>query len=262
MPIATPTLARPSGPSRKQPLLGAVLFDVGGTLVRGRPEVSPRELSHAQLVARFGPRDWYRSLLDADLLTEMLADDPAEPMRQRTLEIVRRWLDARAVTHDSVDLDELRRVIVVPGSVSGELSPGARDAFVWCREHRLRTVLVSNTLWSAAEDFLSDLDALGLAGLVDGVVTSHTAGYRKPHRAIFEAALATAAVEARDAVMVGDEPYQDVFGAQRVGMRAVWLRPPEPRAIPIGEPDGFAVTPDAQIESLAELPEVLERWLR
>ena len=27
-------------------------------------------------------------------------------------------------------------------------------------------------------------------------------------------------------------------------------------------PDVAAVTPDAQIESLAELPEVLERWLR
>jgi FMN phosphatase YigB (HAD superfamily) len=243
-------------------VLAAVLFDVGGTLVRGRPDVSPRELSLAQLVARFGKREWYASLLDADLLTEMLADDPAEPMRQRTLELVRRWLDAHAVSADAIDLNELRRVAVVPGSVSGELAPGARDTLVWCREHGLRTVLVSNTLWSAAEDFLSDLDALGLAGLVDGVVTSHTVGYRKPHRAIFEAALAIAGVDAGAAVMVGDEPYQDVFGAQRIGMRAVWVRTTRPRAIPVGEPDGFAVTPDAQIESLAELPEVLEGWLR
>jgi len=172
MPIETPTLARPSGPSRKQALLGAVLFDVGGTLMRGRPDVSPRELSLAQLVARFGPREWYGSLLDADLLTQMLADDPTEPMRQRTLEMVRRWLEAQAVSSEPVDLDELRRVAVVRGSVSGELAPGARDALVWCREHRLRTVLVSNTLWSASEDFLSDLGALGLEGLVDGVVTS------------------------------------------------------------------------------------------
>jgi len=262
MPIETPTLARPSGPSRKQALLGAVLFDVGGTLMRGRPDVSPRELSLAQLVARFGPREWYGSLLDADLLTQMLADDPTEPMRQRTLEMVRRWLEAQAVSSEPVDLDELRRVAVVRGSVSGELAPGARDALVWCREHRLRTVLVSNTLWSASEDFLSDLGALGLEGLVDGVVTSHSAGFRKPHRAIFEAALAIAGVQARDAVMVGDEPYQDVFGAQQLGMRAVWLRPPEPQPRPVGEPSGFAVTPDAQIESLAEVGEVLERWLR
>jgi FMN phosphatase YigB (HAD superfamily) len=244
-------------------VLGAVLFDVGGTLLRGRPEVSPRELSLAQLVARFGERDWYGSLLDADLLTEMLADDPAEPMRQRTLETVGRWLESQQVpSRHLVDLDELRRTIVVPGSISGQLAPGAREALEWCRANRVRTVLVSNTLWSASEDFLSDFGALGLEGLVDGAVTSHTVGFRKPHRAIFEAALAIAGVNARDAVMVGDEPYQDVLGAQRLGMRAVWLRPSGPRAIPVGEPDGFAVTPDAQIESLAELPEVLERWLR
>ena len=239
-----------------------MLFDVGGTLLRGRPEVSPRERSLAQLAARFGERDWYGSLLDADLLTSMLADDPAEPLRQRTLEMVRRWLRERAVPDDAIDLEELRRVCVVPGSVSGELAPGAGAALVWCREHELRTVLVSNTLWSAAEDFLSDLGSLGLAGLIDGVVTSHSVGYRKPHPAIFEGALAIAGVAARDAVMVGDEPYQDVSGAQRLGMRGVWLRPPGPRPIPVGEPSDFAVTPDAQIESLAELPEVLERWLR
>ena len=263
MPFATPTLARPSGSSRKTALLGAVLFDVGGTLLRGRPEVSPRALSLAQLTSRFGPRDWYGSLLDADLLTEMLVDDPTEPMRQRTLEAVRRWLESRQPTSDEpLDLDELRRVIVVPGSVSGELAPGAREALGSCRAHGLRTVLVSNTLWSASEDFQSDLGALGLEGLIDGVVTSHTVGYRKPHRAIFDAALAIAGVHARDAAMVGDEPYQDVFGAQRIGIRAVWLRPNERRAIPVGEPDGFAITPDAQIESLAELPEVLDSWLR
>src|SRR5438309_9009803 len=128
----------------------------------------------------------------------MLADDPTEPMRQRTLEMVRRWLEAQAVSSEPLDLDELRRVAVVRGSVSGELAPGAGEALVWCREHELRTVLVSNTLWSAAEDFLSDLGSLGLAGLIDGVVTSHSVGYRKPHPAIFEGALAIAGVAARD----------------------------------------------------------------
>ncbi len=230
-------------------------------MLRGRPDVSPRELSLAQLAARFGPRDWYAPLVDTDHLTAMLADDPAEPLRQRTLVTVRRWLEANSVSLDGIDLEELRRVCIVRGSVLAELGAGAMDALSWSRAHGLRVVLVSNTLWSAAEDMAADLPTLGLDGLVDGVVTSHTVGYRKPHRAIFERALAIARVEPRDAVMVGDEPYQDVFGAQRVGMRAVWLRPPPPRARPVGEPDDFAATADAEIESLTELPEVLERWL-
>ena len=242
-------------------MIRAALFDVGGTLLRGRPEVSPRALSLAQLEARYGPRDWYAPLVDADHLTAMLADDPAEPLRQRTLVTLRRWLEANGVSLDGIDLEELRRVCIVRGSILAELGAGAMDALSWSRAHGLRVVLVSNTLWSAAEDMAADLPALGLDGLVDGVVTSHTVGYRKPHRAIFERALAIARVEPHDAVMVGDEPYQDVFGAQRIGMRAVWLRPPPPRARPVGEPDDFAATADAEIESLAELPEVLERWL-
>ncbi|TMC77314.1 MAG: HAD family hydrolase, partial [Chloroflexi bacterium] len=99
-------------------------------------------------------------------------------------------------------LEELRRVCIVRGSILAELGAGAMDALSWSRAHGLRVVLVSNTLWSAAEDMAADLPALGLDHLIDGVVTSHTVGYRKPHRAIFERALAIARVEPHDAVMV------------------------------------------------------------
>jgi FMN phosphatase YigB (HAD superfamily) len=238
----------------------ALFVDVGGTLLQGRADISPRELSLARLVDRFGPRDWFGPLLDADLLTAMLADDPDEPFRQRTLAAVSRWLSQRGIGPDGIDLDELRRTCVVPGSVHGELAPGAREALAWARDRGMRVILVSNTLWSAAEDMAADFPGLEIATLVDGVVTSHSIGYRKPHPAIFERALSLAGVAPHAAVMVGDEPYQDVFGAQRVGMRAVWVRPRSPRARPVGEPDGFVVRADAEIESLAELPPILERW--
>jgi putative hydrolase of the HAD superfamily len=212
-------------------------------------------------VKRFGSREWFGPLLDADLLTAMLTDDSAEPLRQRTLVALRQWLDQRRCELDGIDLDELRRTCIVPGSVHGELAPGAKEALAWARKRGIKVVLVSNTLWSASEDIAADFSALGLDGLVDGVVTSHSVGYRKPHRAIFERALALAGVGPEDAVMVGDEPYQDVFGAQRIGMRGIWVRPPEPRPRPVGEPEGFVVNADAEIESLAELPTVLEPWV-
>src|SRR5207247_9710029 len=97
-----------------------------------------------------------------------------------------------------------RRACIGGGSIVAELSAGAMDALSWSRAHGLRVVLVSNTLWSAAEDMAADLPALGLDGLVDGVVTSHTVGYRKPHRAIFERALAIARVAPRTAAMAAD----------------------------------------------------------
>jgi putative hydrolase of the HAD superfamily len=55
-------------------------------------------------------------------------------------------------------------------------------------------------------------------------VSAHPNRYMKPHRSIFEAALASAGVAAAEAIMVGDSLKADVHGALGAGLRAVWLR--------------------------------------
>jgi putative hydrolase of the HAD superfamily len=56
--------------------------------------------------------------------------------------------------------------------------------------------------------------------------------------------------------MVGDRMVQDVWGAKRLGMRAIWRRPLA------GAPqEPVNVEPDATIDDLTELPAVLERWM-
>lgn len=252
---------RPREASRKARLTRAALFDAGDTLLRPRAAGGDaRGVVLARLSSRYGPRDWYRELLDADLLTELLHDDPEEPLRQRTLAVLARWLATRGADVSGVDLDELRRLAEAPRALSAELAPGARELLTHLRDRGMRVVIVSNTLWTGDDDLRADLPAIGLGGVVDGVVTSHTTGYRKPHRAIFERALALADARPEEAFMVGDEPYQDVFGAQRSGIRGVWLRHPPPRPHPVGAPRDFDVRPDAEIRSLHELREVVDRW--
>jgi putative hydrolase of the HAD superfamily len=55
-------------------------------------------------------------------------------------------------------------------------------------------------------------------------VSAHPNRHMKPHRSIFEAALAGAGVRAHEAVMVGDSLRADVEGALGAGLGAVWLR--------------------------------------
>ena len=55
-------------------------------------------------------------------------------------------------------------------------------------------------------------------------VSAHPGRYMKPHPSIFAADLASAGVEAGEAVMVGDSLKHDVRGALGAGLRAVWLR--------------------------------------
>jgi putative hydrolase of the HAD superfamily len=76
-------------------------------------------------------------------------------------------------------------------------------------------------------------------------------GFGKPQVEIFDHALQTLGVDADEAVYVGDYLFWDVGGANGVGMYSVWLNRTQQARGP-GEPE-----PDAEIGSLADLPEVV-----
>lgn len=103
-----------------------------------------------------------------------------------------------------------------------ELYPDAIPALAAVNEAGARNVIVSNHVPE-----LPDLiDHLGLADLVDVVITSAIVGAEKPHPAIFRAALA--AVDFPDRVwIVGDNPVADIAGAARLGIPGVLVRAPD-----------------------------------
>jgi putative hydrolase of the HAD superfamily len=80
----------------------------------------------------------------------------------------------------------------------------------------LRVGIVSNHVWRLPEV----IDGLGLGPYVDHVLTSARVGYRKPHPAIYRAALEAVAVPAAAALFVGDSISHDVDGPRAAGMRA------------------------------------------
>ncbi len=59
-------------------------------------------------------------------------------------------------------------------------------------------------------------------------------------------------VRPEETVFVGDRLYDDVFGAQSNGMRAVWRKSSATPA--------FAVEPEATIDGLPELIAVVDGW--
>jgi putative hydrolase of the HAD superfamily len=94
------------------------------------------------------------------------------------------------------------------------------------RGRGLLTGLVSNAFdpgWLLHQD-LADM---GLAERLDAAVFSSEVGLRKPHPAVFEAALSALGVEPEDALFVGDRRYEDMRGAKDLGMttvQAFWFR--------------------------------------
>ncbi len=91
------------------------------------------------------------------------------------------------------------------------------------------------------------LEATGLAGLVDVVVTSAQEGVGKPDPAIFRIALERlGGLAAVEAAHVGDDLESDVRGARAAGIAAILID----RAAPAGEPPAAGVR---VVRSLQEL---------
>ncbi|MGQ9600714.1 MAG: HAD family hydrolase [Anaerolineae bacterium] len=126
---------------------------------------------------------------------------------------------------------------------------------------RVRLGLFSN----ATDDLLIQrlVDRFGFRQWLDPVSSSARIGVRKPDPAAFLPILAHWNLPPHAVVMVGDTLAEDILGAQRVGLRSVWLRsregarPEDPRR------PNLDITPDAVIDRLMDLPPVLEKlWRR
>ncbi|WP_461532372.1 YjjG family noncanonical pyrimidine nucleotidase [Sinomicrobium sp.] len=61
----------------------------------------------------------------------------------------------------------------------------------------------------------------GIAPYFTHVVCSEPSGVKKPDPGIFHYALQQAGITAANAVMIGDDLEADIYGAQRVGMKAI-----------------------------------------
>jgi putative hydrolase of the HAD superfamily len=131
--------------------------------------------------------------------------------------------------------------------------PDGIAVFTRLRERGIKIGVVWYTLWPRTwheEVFRRD----GVLDLIDGAVYSSEIDWTKPHPEAFLAAMAAVGVsDPRRCVFVGDRPWDDIHGAQSVGMRAV--------LVPNSDVPTFAdAEPDAVIGSLPDLLPLIEAW--
>lgn len=94
---------------------------------------------------------------------------------------------------------------------------------------------------------MANIQALRIESYFDEIVVSEWAGMKKPHADIFNNTLRKLQVDASESVFIGDHLENDVRGAQRVGMKAIWKRC-EPM---------MSNEPDAIIDDYTQLPFIL-----
>lgn len=135
--------------------------------------------------------------------------------------------------------------------------PDVPALFTGLRERGIRIGVLSNTIWP--RDYHEQVFSRdGVLHLVDGAVYTSEIAHAKPHPEAFRAAMAAVGVDdPATAVYVGDRPYEDVHGAQRVGMRAVLVPHSD---IPADQQVPVDVVPDAVVQRLGDLLDVVDAW--
>ncbi len=163
-------------------------------------------------------------------------------LRDRCAEVLRAALTRAGADVRELDAGQLREALLAALRFRAyDDVPAALQAL---RRAGHRLVVVSN--WDVS--LHETLRRTGLAGLVDGAISSAEAGAAKPDPRIFARALALAGGEAQGAMHAGDSLEHDVAGALAAGLRPVLVaREGRPAAVPPGV---------AVIASLAELLEL------
>ena len=100
------------------------------------------------------------------------------------------------------------------------------------------------------------VDKAQIRPFFDFILSSATIGKRKPHPRPFQIALDHWDLLPNEVVMVGDTVEADVAGARNIGMKSIWIT----RRVPPDDIQSPAVQPDVVIQTLSELPDILENW--
>jgi len=226
-----------------------ITFDLDDTLWDVRPVLHSAELTLREWLARHTPdlNDFSVEAL-GDIRRTLLNAQPE--LRHRISELRRRIL-CHALEEAGYPQDEARELAEQAFQVFLE----ARHAVQLFPEvHPTLELLANHYSLGVLTNGNADVRRLGLADYFDFTLCAEELGVGKPDPRPFCEALKRAGVAAEHAVHIGDHPSDDIGGAQRAGMRAIWFNP---TGGPWQQDDGH---PDAVIGNLAELPALLDSW--
>ncbi len=124
-----------------------------------------------------------------------------------------------------------------------DIFPEAQPALeILCQRYTLGVITNGN----------ADVRRLGIADFFTFALCAEDLGVGKPDSRPFLEAMRLGDAGAHESVHIGDHPGDDIGGAQKAGMKAIWYNPQ-------GKPWAAEGRPDAEVASLAELPALLHQ---
>ncbi|HYC41657.1 MAG TPA: HAD family hydrolase [Noviherbaspirillum sp.] len=224
----------------------AVLFDLDDTLWPIVPVIKRAEKLLYEWLKVHAPPVAERVTIESmrERRQQLMATDP---VYQIDLRLLRRAVLLEAFADSGLDIRLVDEAMDVFSTARNEVTP-FEDVLPALKR------LCGRVILGSVSNGVADLHAIGMAHYFRASVAAHHIGFAKPDAAIFHAACAALGVAPNEALYVGDDPFLDVEGAQKAGLRAAWINRRElgpDRVLP------EQVRPDVVFGNLYEL----ERWL-
>jgi HAD superfamily hydrolase (TIGR01509 family) len=220
--------------------LEVALIDVGGTLWPNSWPIRQADGEGRRIRVRTAMAGQEAAVVDAlvdDLLRSSKPGDEARTVSTESHmvvgadELITVCLGRQSLPADAGTISRIRRAMAIPIDDRFQPLPGARHLLEAIRGLGMRNVIASNTYWRDADSYWDDFRALGMADLIDGIITSVDAGHLKPHPAVFETAMQWAGAAAERCVVIGNREDNDIAPALALGMQTILVYPDDPKPV-------------------------------
>lgn len=254
----------PADSLRPRRLVQGIVFDFDNTLARIKQPLAELMESGARQAESYMrstgmefPEDFWKNIVEARIFAETKSDDEQEEhIADDALSFLLQFFGYPA---SRMDPDVLRRAVDIfyaPEMTAWEPMPGALELLRSLKAEGYKIAVIAN--YGCDRVFQRIVDYTGLRPFLDVCLCSAAVEWRKPGREIYDAALKTWDAEPYELVCVGDSLKHDIAGGLEMGSLTVHCR-----MIPLAEDQRIvdAVTPDAVIDELNQLPALIEAWV-
>ena len=225
----------------------AVLFDVYGTLLS--TTIFRSSLRH--IVEELGLSDEQKHEAKKLVLTTNI------PKISEVARILAERFGLNPVSDKAIELSDLE---IDEHRESFAIFDGVNETIARLRVEGYKLALVTNV----SSPYLEPIFRLEVDKFVDHPVYSCMVGCCKPDPEIFHIAMRELDVEPANTVMVGDNPFDDIVGAQAAGIRSIMIDPEGTAEIEYAAAAGLhqaGESPDGAkwvaVQSIREVPEAV-----
>lgn len=186
----------------------------------------------------------------------------ADPIRQKEgrnnlkearRDVVRYSLEALGVKNEDMVIDLADHYTKMQSSMIA-LLPGALEALNMIRDMGIRMAVITN---GASAGQREKLERFEITNYFEKIFIDTEVGFSKPDKEIFQYALEQLKLEPEEAWMVGDNLVWDIYGAQQLGIYAVWNDYRKN-----GLPGNSKTIPNLIVNSIYEMAKIIEEISR